>query len=293
MKPPVFIIGNPRSGTTLLRLMVTSHPAIVVPPECGFAIWWRQKYSDWSTTSALDRRADEFVRDLLSSKKIETWNLAPKSVLNEIRHAKPANYAGLVSLIYSVYAREHKPEFTRWGDKNNFHVHHVNDLLALFPDAQFLHIVRDGRDVACSYRGLGRKEMQSAYAPRLATDIAAIATEWTNNVERVRAAFASMPKRHGMELRYEDLVTDSEATLRKLCAFLGEEYHPQMLEYHILNQRDALEPKEFLQWKNKTLEAPDKSALGKFREELVPGEIAAFEKIAAGTLKSFHYPLSN
>jgi hypothetical protein len=66
-----------------------------------------------------------------------------------------------------------------------------------------------------------------------------------------------------------------------------------MLEYHILNQRDALEPKEFLQWKNKTLEAPDKSALGKFREELVPGEIAAFEKIAAGTLKSFHYPLSN
>jgi hypothetical protein len=293
MKPPVFIIGNPRSGTTLLRLMITSHPAIVVPPECGFAVWWQKKYSDWNVAAASTDRASEFIRDLVSSKKFETWNLDAQSLLQEIRKTKPSDYSALVSLIYTIYARARKPAFTRWGDKNNFHVQHVNDLRALFPNAQFVHIIRDGRDVACSYRDLGKKEMQSAYAPRLHTDIAAIASEWNKNVEAVRAAFAAMPKGQGFEVRYEDLVADSEATLRKLCDFLGDEYHPQMLEYHLLNQRETLEPKEFLQWKQKTLEAPDKSALGKFRDELTAQEIAAFEKIASGTLKLYHYLLSN
>jgi hypothetical protein len=292
MKPPVFIIGNPRSGTTLLRLMITSHRAIVVPPECGFAIWWRQKYSDWTATSSSNERAEKFVTDLVTSKKFETWNLSPEALLKEIQTANPADYAALVSVVYIVYACGRKPGFSRWGDKNNFHVHHVNDLLALFPRAQFVHIIRDGRDVACSYRDLARKEMQSAYAPRLATDISAIANEWRTNVDGVRAAFSKMAKGQGMELRYEDLVGTSEATLRELCAFLGEDYDPQMLEYHVINRRETLEPKEFLQWKQKTLQAPDRSALGKFREELTAQEIAAFEKIAAGTLNAYHYSLT-
>ena len=289
MKPPIFIIGNPRSGTTLFRLMVTSHPSIVVPPECGFAIWWREKYGNWNGAAAESKEASAFVADLAQSKKIETWKLNFDLLLAELRRVRPANYSALVSLVYEIYARARKPGFQRWGDKNNFHVRHVGTLHSLFPEAQFLHIVRDGRDVACSYRQLKRTKIESAYAPNLTTDVAEIATEWKTNLEFVRDGFDVLPMRQRLEIRYKDLVTQSEATLRTVCEFLGEAFHREMLDYHLLNRRDTLEPNEFLQWKAKTLDAPDATALGKFRTELTPEEIASFEKIAGDMLRKYRY----
>lgn len=289
MNSPVFIIGNPRSGTTLFRLMVTSHSAIVIPPECGFAIWWHEKYRDWQSADAISPRAGEFVSDLLQSKKIETWELNRGKLLEEIQQAAPESYAALVSLVYTAYARPRKPGFRRWGDKNNFHVRHVSALRSMFPDARFIHIIRDGRDVACSYQQLGRAKIDSAYAPKLSSDVAAIATEWKGNVEAVRWAFSLMPQEQRLEIRYEDLVAKSETTLREVCRFLGEEYDPAMLEYHRLNRRDTLEPVEFLQWKAKTLEAPDPSSLGRFRTELTSGEIESFDKIAGDLLRDYRY----
>ena len=289
MKPPIFIIGNPRSGTTLLRLMVASHPGIVVPPECGFLIWWREKYGDWKSADADGVRLEEFLRDLAASKKIETWALDYAALAAAIRAVRPANYAALGSLVYAAFAKQHKPEFQRWGDKNNFHVKHVATLHALLPDACFVHIIRDGRDVACSYRQLARAKIQSAYAPKLPVDIAAIAEEWRTNLETVRRDFAALPAAQKHELRYEDLVRQPEATLRGLCAAIGETFDPLMLEYHQLNRRDKMEPGEFLQWKAKTLEAPDASDLGKFRTELPPEDIAAFGKIAGDLLRAYRY----
>src|SRR5437868_10830563 len=104
--------------------MVTSHPAILVPPECGFAIWWRQKYGDWKAEDAEGKRAQAFIQDLGSSKKIETWELDYDFLLAEIKRLRPATYSALASLVYETYARKKKPEFQRWGDKNNFHVRH-------------------------------------------------------------------------------------------------------------------------------------------------------------------------
>ena len=289
MKSPLFIIGNPRSGTTLLRLMVASHPAIVVPPECGFAIWWREKYGAWTAADNAKDHVRGFINDLAQSKKIETWKLDYAYLAKEILAKQPGNYATLVSLVYETYAQAYKPAFERWGDKNNFHVRHVADLHALFPDAQFVHIVRDGRDVACSYRQLSQAKMTSAYAPKLPVDIAAIAGEWKANLEAVRADFAKLPAHLRKELRYEDLVRQPEDTLRKLCGFLGEPYEPQMLEYHVLNRRDSLEPGEFLQWKAKTLAAPDASALGKFQTELSSADIDLFVRVACEMLRAYHY----
>jgi hypothetical protein len=290
MKPSVFIIGSPRSGTTLLRLMLTSHPFIVVPPECGFIIWWLEKYRDWNAAAADSERAVDFVADLARSKKIETWDLDFDALLTQCRRARPANYSALVSLVNEAYARRRKPGFHRWGDKNNFHVRHVETLHSLFPKAQFLHLVRDGRDVACSYQQLGRAEIKSLYAPKLPTDIVEIAAEWKGNVEAVGNAFSTIPPAQRLEIRYEDIVTQSESILREVCEFLDESYSPQMLDYHVLNRRDGLEPSEFLRWKPKTLDAPDAAALGKFRTELSAAEIKSFEEIAGGLLRKYRYP---
>lgn len=266
--------------------MMASHPFIVVPPECGFAIWWKNKYASWSDH---DERPDEFVRDLAQSKKIETWNLDFKALLQEILDTRPSDYATLVALVYNAYARRQKPEFKRWGDKNNFHVRHVMDIHELFPDAQFIHIVRDGRDVACSYRQLNKANIESAYAPKLTSNIDTIANEWRDNLEAVRSAFRRLPLAQCYQLRYEDLVINPVKSLSDLCDFIGEPYNSEMLDYHLNNRLKTLEPSEFLQWKAKTLMAPDSSALGKFQSELTTIEISHFENIAGELLKEYRY----
>jgi hypothetical protein len=264
--------------------MITSHPGIVVPPECGFAVWWHVKYLDWDVL-----RLSEFMEDLKTSKKIETWKLDYDKLSSFIESRRPASYAETVSLVYEFYATGRKPGFHRWGDKNNFHLNHIPTLRALFPEALFVHIVRDGRDVACSYRKLGDANIQSVYAPRLPKDIAVIAHEWQTNVGTVTNAFAGIPPTQAFDIRYEDLVRDTKSSLRRLCEFLGEDFDPAMLEYHRLNQSEQLEPSEFLQWKENTLREPLKERIGNFTRELSVVEITAFEEIAGGMLEAHGY----
>ena len=288
MKPPIFIIGSPRSGTTLLRLMITSHRNIVVPPECGFAVWWKTKYENWNAAEHLTR-LEEFITDFKQSKKIETWNLDYEAMSQFLLAQHPASYAELVSLIYTFYASARKPAFERWGDKNNFYLNHIAALDSMFPDAHFVHIIRDGRDVACSYRELAQKRIDSAYAPDLPTAISGIAREWKLNIETIRNSFAAINPGRTFEIRYEDLVSTPETTLQELCRSLGEEYDPGMMEYHLKNKAEQLEPAGFLQWKAKTLLQPVKEQAGRFRRELAGDEIGEFERIAGDLLRRYSY----
>jgi hypothetical protein len=108
---PIFIIGNPRSGTTLLRLMLTCHPRIVVPPEAGFLIDLRGRHGGFAgEEGALDR----FLVDLQASPKFEYWKL-PDPVLREfLRGARPRDYASLVAGVYACYASAHGSGKPRW-----------------------------------------------------------------------------------------------------------------------------------------------------------------------------------
>jgi Sulfotransferase family len=91
-----------------------------------------------------------------------------------------------VSAVYATYAASQGKTGSRWGDKNNFYRHHLAELATLFPSAGFVHIVRDGRDVAASYRALSTLSAGSKYAPRLPTAIAEIAADWISGVRAFR-----------------------------------------------------------------------------------------------------------
>ena len=290
MKPPIFIIGGPRSGTTLLRLMLTCHKNIVIPPECGFAVWLYDDYKRWNELD-FDSLLEQFIVDLMKCRKIETWHLDMKGLLDFAGSRCPPSYSEAVSLVYEWYGLSQGRSFNRWGDKNNFHIGYIPTIKAIFPDVRFVHIVRDGRDVACSYKGLGQRQIDSAYAPRLPHRIEDIALEWTTNVSTAIQSFASIAWEHVTEIRFEDLVLDSEATLRNLCTRLGEEYDPRMLEYYAENRTRELEPKEFLPWKAKNLKPPIPTEVGRHRVELSEQEIASFQSIARQTLERYGYQL--
>ncbi len=285
MKPPIFIIGNPRSGTTLLRLMLTCHRDIVVPPSCGFAVWWYGKYKDWPEDVTLD----EFMADLMSSRKIETWNIDEGKLLRFLRRRSPDSYAALVSAVYEWCCISLGYPFARWGSKDNFHVEHVGTLRALFPHARFVHIVRDGRDVACSYRELNARNINTRWAPDLPNGIEEIAAEWRRNLDSVEWAFDTARWRNACEVRFDALILDTETTLWNLCALLGEEYDPSMLDYHAINREEELLPRKMLCWEEKTLLPPQPSVVGRYKRDLSAEDVAAFEAVAGETLRHYGY----
>lgn len=290
MNSPIFIIGNPRSGTTLLRLMLTCHRNIVIPPECGFAVWLYDKYRHWEP---LEKNSDSllmgFIHDLMHCRKIETWNVEEKNLFEFLSGRKPSSYSDLVSYVYEWYGLSQGRNFKRWGDKNNFHIHHILTIKAMFPNACFIHIVRDGRDVACSYKKLNERRIDSPYAPGLPNRIEDIAEQWKANLEIATKSFATIGWENVYEINFKDLILDTEMSLRNLCKQVGEEYDPSMLNYQVTNRERGLEPKEFLQWKEKTLKPPIRGEVGRYKSELTEQEIHIFQSIAAKELANYGY----
>lgn len=289
---PIFVIGNPRSGTTLLRLMLNNHKNIIIPPECGFAIWWYDKYKNWSAADCENEASiTSFISDLSVSKKIETWNLDFDSLRRFIQSDRPQSYAELVDHVYRFYAKMIGKNALRWGDKNNFHTSHLDKISQLFDTAQFIIIVRDGRDVACSYRALKSKNINSQYAPNLPTEIPAIANEWVTNNNKIIRFMKNHPNYY--MVKYENLVTTPRIVLAEICDFLKEDFDDEMLMYYEKNNTEHQEPVEFLQWKEKTLLEPTTSEIGKYKHILSNDEICFFEQIAGPTLAFFGYLLSS
>ncbi|REJ75475.1 MAG: sulfotransferase [Acidobacteria bacterium] len=290
-KKMLFIIGNPRSGTSLLRIMLTNHSLVCIPPECGFIQWWHGKYGDWSAKDSRNpARIKDYIDDLRTSRKIETWQLDFASLYERIEQERPEQYPSLCKIVIGHYAESHGRQVALVGDKNNYYVRHLDLLVRIFPDARFLCLIRDGRDVACSYKALKNVRSSSKYRPELPSDTSAIARQWTRNneniVEKIRQEAAVSSK----VIRFEDLVTDTSKTLTEVCDWLEIDLESRMLRYAESENGTNDEPGEFLAWKKKTLRKPDPSSIGKFRSLLSEAEVRQFELIAGKTLQKFDYP---
>lgn len=289
LSSPIFILGNPRSGTTLLRLMLACHPRLAVPPECGFALWLRDRYGDWPAWDGSTDRLERFLDDLFAARKFDTWGLDRDALREWIHGRKPNDYRSLVESVYWHFASRRAPLATRIGDKNNFHIHRVADLVNLFPGCVFVHIVRDGRDVACSYREVTAANFSSQYRPNLPQPIREIAREWRSAVLAPEVATAAGTAVHLHTVRFEDLVAEPSKTLQGICQFLGEPFSELMLQYHSRNASDRLEPIETMAWKRRTLEPPDPTAIGRYKTDLLAAETAEFEAEAGDALLRFGY----
>jgi hypothetical protein len=282
--PPIFIIGSPRSGTTMLRLMLTCHPRICVPPE---GTWLMQLYRRYHNVVFNEASIEAFIDDILSSPKIEEWQLCRADLLKLLEKDLPQDYAALASRVYLNYAERYGK--VRWGDKNNPYLHHIKKIAHLFPSAMFVHIVRDGRDVACSYRDLS--QVSGKYAPNLSTNICSIACQWASNVKLVQKNFAIVGTERVLTIRYEDLVRCPEKTLRAICNFLGEDYDSRMLHFAEKNRKNQLEPEVFMGWKALTKEPVTTARVGRWKRNLSEKEQIVFQLLSADVLASYGYEL--
>ncbi|OUR93409.1 hypothetical protein A9Q87_05555 [Flavobacteriales bacterium 34_180_T64] len=282
-----FILGNPRSGTSLLRLMLNCHSKLSVPPECGFLLWLEPKYRDWSEKDLTSNRLNAFIQDLQSSRKFEIWKLDSDFILEEIKKQNPKTYQTLAQSVYLSYAVQNEKQPVFLGDKNNYYINHLEALDQLFSQKFIIHIVRDGRDVAVSYKKLKNIADTYKYKPKLPTSIEDIAKEWQRNTLNIHEHYKK--SQFYTRIRYEDLLLRPIEVLSNVLMKFNLHFEPEMLEFYAQKSDFMKEPKETLAWKKKTLEPIDINLIGSFKTQLTNAEISSFNTSAAVALKTFGY----
>lgn len=269
--PPVFVVGCPRSGTTLLRLMLDAHPSLSIPPESHFIpqLWGaRRRYITGGRFEA-----DRMVRDLVGTARFREWDLPPDAVRERVRALPHPTFAGVVDAVFAAYAEQQGKR--RWGDKTPGYSLEMPLLARLFPHARFVHLIRDGRDVALSFFGvIGPKTMAEA------------AEVWRHRIEIAQRDGAALGSERYTEVRYEDLVADPEAALAPVCAFLGLEQHPGMLRYSERIDRTIPGSERRI---HQNLAKPPTKGLRDWRRDMAPADVETFEAIAGRELARLGY----
>ena len=284
---PVYIIGNPRSGTSLLRLMLTCHPEVVIPPEGHFFLWLEAKFGE----KDFPETAQQFIDELVTTKKFETWGIKKQALQELFSECAPQKFRDAVALVYCSYGiLKGRSEFRYWGDKNKLWKDKLHSVLRYFPNSKFVHIVRDGRDVACSIKELSAREMHTfKYGPRMPDNIYNIAEHWATNVTFIQKYIATLQPNQHITVRYEDLILSPRQTLTEVAGFLQLEFSESMLDYARRNRDEKLEPEETMQWKLKLNGELEKANIGKFQSLLTEHEVAIFEKRCEEILKYYGY----
>jgi hypothetical protein len=270
---PIFVVGCPRSGTTLLTLMLHAHSRIAVPPETRFlvqAFRAQRRFGDLSRPEGRARLA-RFVVDRRRSKTADLR--LDRDVLRSAVTKAPPTLGSALGAVYRSYAAaQGKP---RWGDKRPVYFQSVDAIRALFPDAQFVHLVRDGRDCMASLKRM----------PWWHRDAVESLALWTQAVDYGERAARRLPAGTWPQLRYEDLVTDPRAALESLCAFLGEAFEDAMLEPH----RVAEQVPDRKSWHAATRSAVTADRVGAHLDGLDPWEAALAHVVAGRRLRRLGY----
>lgn len=268
---PFFVVGSERSGTTMLRLMLNRHSRLCVPPESHFVTRLHDRFGTAPPAAV-------FLEALAADDRFREWQLPLAAVA--LADDGPPSWARLFDAVFRAYAAARgKP---RWGDKTPIYVTRVDTLRAIFgPRLKVVQIVRDGRDVVASMRGM-RWNRGSVWEN---------ARTWRADVEKARADGRAAGPGVYHEVVYERLIDEPEATLRAVCAHLGEAYEPGMLAFY----EDAASaiPAHRQRWHANTARPANDSAVGRWRQDLSPAEVALVEWAAGDLLHALGYPPSH
>ncbi len=261
-----FVVGSARSGTTLLRLILNAHPDVAVPPESRFI-------TELYRTDAVEVGA--FLTELGADRHFQVWELPIEQVAAELAGRAQVPYGEAVEAAYRAYARARGK--SGYGDKTPRYVEHIPLLARLFPGAQFVHQLRDGRNVALSYADV-------PFGPKTVGKAAAL---WGLRVAMgLRDGRALGPERYH-ELRYEDFVANAELHTKKLCAFLGIAFTDGMIDHAEQSRSDVL-PRAHLY--NPNVTRPPTTGVRSWEDQMPARQVEMFEAVAGDILDAAEYP---
>jgi Sulfotransferase family len=279
--PFLFIVGCPRSGTTLLRRMVDAHPRIAIASEIG---WIADRYEQRGGITP-----DGFVKPellaWLAERGFGRYSPLPVSAeeLEDLQRQEPLPaYADFVGWLFDRYGEKWDKDLV--GNKTVDYVRRIPTLHALWPRAKFVHLIRDGRDVCLSVLGWRRAaKLAQRFATWESDPVATASLWWEWHVRLGREAGAELDSDLYYELRYEALVADPEAECRALCTFLGVAYDDAMPNFY----EGQTKADGSLDAKHGWL--PATPGLRDWGTQMPPPDLEAFEAVAGDLLAELGY----
>jgi hypothetical protein len=220
--PFLFIVGCERSGTTLLRAMLASHPDVAIPDESYFIPRLaRRRHAYHARQHGF--LSGRFLDDLARDPEYQRWTISRSAVQRAFEDRPPLDYSDAIRRVFEVYAAARGK--SRYGDKTPVYVRYIDRLAALFPEAVFVHILRDGRDVAMSLVDRTHERPH---------DVGEAAIFWRERVRAGRRLGTPLGARY-QEIQYDDLVSDPRCILESVCGLarlrFGDDAVAAMLRY--------------------------------------------------------------
>jgi hypothetical protein len=266
-KPFPFFFGTNGSGTTLHRAIFDSHPELAIPGEARFVVKLAQRHRA-AEGGPFD--TGRLVADLSKDSRFKNWGFTSDDVRTALAE-RPADFPDAIRRLYALYAA--KQGKSRYGDKTQANIHHLPLIAELFPEARFVHAVRDGRDVALAHTD--------------GTRIEELAISWKRRVGEAREAGRALGPGRYLESHFEDLVDDTETAVRRICEFIELDFDPAMLTYY--ERADAIVSTTAVPDRHKDIFLPPTKGLRDWRRELDDGQIARFEALAGDLLSEMGY----
>jgi hypothetical protein len=282
--PAPFVVGATRSGTTLLRLMLDAHPDVGIPSETHF-------FHKLVKRSERRRITPELLADTITThKRWGDFHLDAEELRARFEAIEPFNLSDALRGFYGLYASKHGK--TRWGDKTPGYLRYMRRIEWVLPEARFIHLIRDGRDVALSVLPMN-------WGPETVTEAAEL---WVERVTLARENGTTV--QHYMEVRYEDLITDTEGELRRVSGFLDLPWDPAMLDYHERAEERLKEKARDLPRKASrgdqpaaarmashamARKPPDPKRIGRWRTEMSREDRETYESVAGDLLAELGY----
>lgn len=253
----------------MLRVILDRSPGIAIPDETFFVPQLAHRHR-----GIVDPEA--FLDDVRRLPRLAAWDVPAEDIAARLRPGMTTGEA--LDALFSAYAARHgKP---RWGDKTPMYMRHLGLIERLFPGAQYVHLIRDGRDAALAFLDMPEGVVTRTWGhPRSA---AGFASEWRTEVTRARGLGRRLGPSRYHEVRYEDLVADTDRVVQSICAFAGLPFEPQMLEFAGAVDVSA-KPH------HQRLLQPPTQGVRNWREQMAEGDMRAFEAIAGDLLTDLGY----
>ncbi len=274
--PPIFVVGVPRSGTTLLAAMLGAHARIICGPETHFfsdllpaVVRQIRRRSNWPAAALDYLYSIRHVGESIPA----NYGLGRDELAGELARRKPSVPSVLTAML-DLYMRRNGKQ--RWVEKTPDHLPCVEQIRGYYPDSPIIRIIRDPRDVVISL-------VRVSWGP----DSLLSAIELWRRYDDASARFFARDRRCHT-LHYKDLVRDPEPVLRDLCRAIDEPFDSAMLDTSRSAQlvNAAAEP-----WKAKAAEGIDTSRVEAWRKELSGNELRLIEAHLGDRLLAYGYPM--
>ncbi len=277
--PCVFIVGCPRSGTTLLKRMVNAHPQIAITPETH---WVPRYYKKRIGVTRDGLVTPDLIPSLLAYYKFPNLKIDAAELEQLLPVGAAVSYSAFVSGVFDLYGRHQGKPFA--GDKTPGYVQDIALLHELWPSAKFVHLIRDGRDVCLSMLDWDRAYRTAGRFRTWADDpVSTTAFWWERFVRLGREAGAPLGPALYHEVHYESLVADPAQESASLCAFLGVEPSEAMIKFHEGRTKADPDLSAKKAWR------PVTAGMRDWRQQMSPEDLERFEAAAGELLEELGY----